>query len=251
MYRRSRNIVITSAPQPPADEGGNSSTGGTLGLDIPKADYARARHSKSGLCSQCFYHSDDFASDDISKLVAKQLRPSYLHIYDPLHSPAIPTKRTKNFGYSSDTKSELVDERGSIRRRRGKTRLAELAKLKPGKRVVVNGNNFGQRVGDSTSLMTGYMGKLAKNGKLLPINALSWRNILDADKERVVQRVKDKFFLTDVPDKYIRKSIGKKWRDHKSILKKRYFDINKTPQAVKADWTAELVQSQWEDLVDY
>ncbi|KAK5846044.1 hypothetical protein PVK06_002310 [Gossypium arboreum] len=44
----------------------------------------------------------------------------------------------------------------------------------------------------------------------------------DSNKNQALDNIKEKFAL-EVSDDYIKKALGKKWRDHKSTLKKIYF----------------------------
>ncbi|OMO73474.1 hypothetical protein CCACVL1_17243 [Corchorus capsularis] len=46
-------------------------------------------------------------------------------------------------------------------------------------------------------------------------------------------------------------NVSKKWRGYKNRLKRRHFDANKTPYAVKALRIDDLVKSQSDDLADY
>ncbi|KAK5793393.1 hypothetical protein PVK06_034536 [Gossypium arboreum] len=44
----------------------------------------------------------------------------------------------------------------------------------------------------------------------------------DSNKNQALDNIKERFAL-EVLDDYIKKALGKKWRDHKSTLKKQYF----------------------------
>ncbi|OMO69401.1 Transposase, Ptta/En/Spm, plant [Corchorus olitorius] len=142
---------------------------------------------------------------------------------------------------------------GDYIRRRGKTRLRDVANLKAGDRIFVQGNGLGQPIGDSAGLLAGFCGKLSRNGLWFPIDTVSWNKIDDADKNRAVDWVKEKFDLRGVSDIWLNSSLAKKWRDHKNRLKRKYFDENLTPNEVKGKLPqiTEIVRTQFYGLVDY
>ncbi|PPS09692.1 hypothetical protein GOBAR_AA10959 [Gossypium barbadense] len=57
---------------------------------------------------------------------------------------------------------------------------------------------------------------------MFPINYESWHHMPDSNKNQALDNIKERFAL-EVSDDYIKKALGKKWRDHKSSLKKLYF----------------------------
>ncbi|KHF97980.1 RNA polymerase sigma-D factor [Gossypium arboreum] len=60
---------------------------------------------------------------------------------------------------------------------------------------------------------------------MLPINYESWHQMPDSNKNQALDNIKERFAL-EVSDTYVKKALGKKWRDHKSTLKKEYFKKN-------------------------
>ncbi|KAK5812252.1 hypothetical protein PVK06_027674 [Gossypium arboreum] len=108
------------------------------------------------------------------------------------------------------------------RRGRGRTLLKYLYELTPVERVKVSGNNLGQPVGSEARLLAGYLGIIAQNANMLPINYESWHQMPDSNKNQALDNIKKRFAL-EVLDTYIKKALGKKWRVHKSTLKKEYF----------------------------
>ncbi|PPR93080.1 hypothetical protein GOBAR_AA27590 [Gossypium barbadense] len=73
-----------------------------------------------------------------------------------------------------------------------------------------------------TRLLEGYLGIIARNANMLPINYESWHHMPDSNKNQALDNIKERFAL-EVSDDYIKKALGKKWRDHKTTLKKLYF----------------------------
>ncbi|KAK8314786.1 hypothetical protein V6Z12_D01G195100 [Gossypium hirsutum] len=49
--------------------------------------------------------------------------------------------------------------------------------------------------------------------------------MFDSNKNEALDNIKERFAL-EVSDNYVKKALGKKWRDHKSTLKKEYFKKN-------------------------
>ncbi|KAK5811839.1 hypothetical protein PVK06_027212 [Gossypium arboreum] len=113
-------------------------------------------------------------------------------------------------------------ESGGTRRARGRTLLRDLYDLDPVERVKVSRNTHGQPVGSEARLLAGYLGILARNANMLPINYESWHHMPDSNKNQALANIKERFAL-EVSDDYIKKALGKRWRDNKSTLKKQYF----------------------------
>ncbi|KHG24236.1 Nuclear pore complex Nup93 [Gossypium arboreum] len=57
---------------------------------------------------------------------------------------------------------------------------------------------------------------------MLPINYESWHQMPDSNKNQALDNIKGRFAL-EVSDDYIKKALGKKWREHKSTMKKTIF----------------------------
>ncbi|KAH1097056.1 hypothetical protein J1N35_013977 [Gossypium stocksii] len=113
-------------------------------------------------------------------------------------------------------------ETGGMHRGQGRTLLKYLNDLTPVERVKVTRNCHGQPVGPEARLFIVYLGIVARNANMLPINYESWHNIPDSNKNQALDNIKERFAL-EVSDAYVKKALGKKWRDHKSNLKKEYF----------------------------
>ncbi|MFQ6637558.1 hypothetical protein Gotur_013637, partial [Gossypium turneri] len=110
---------------------------------------------------------------------------------------------------------------------RGRTLLKNLYELDPIERVKVCRNSFGQHVGSEAQLLAGYLGIIARNANMLPINYESWHQMPDSNKNQALDNIKARFAL-EVSDNYVKKAMGKRWRDHKSTLKKEYFKTKTT-----------------------
>ncbi|KAH1046889.1 hypothetical protein J1N35_037673 [Gossypium stocksii] len=116
-------------------------------------------------------------------------------------------------------------ESDGMRKTQGHMLLKDLYELNFVECVKVARNNLGQPVGSEARLLAGYLGIIARNANLLPINYESWHHKPNSNKNQALDNIKEKFAL-EVSDYYVKKALGKKWRDHKSALKKEYFKKN-------------------------
>ncbi|MFQ6663126.1 hypothetical protein Gotur_030763, partial [Gossypium turneri] len=130
--------------------------------------------------------------------------------------------------------------------RRGRTLLRDLYELDPVERVKVCRNSFGQPIGSEARLLAGYMGILARNTNMLPINYESWHQMPDSNKNQALDNIKARFAL-EVSDAYIKKALGKRWRDHKSTLKKYYYKTKTTLDEKLQNVPPRMLRYQWED----
>ncbi|KAK5812486.1 hypothetical protein PVK06_027916 [Gossypium arboreum] len=81
---------------------------------------------------------------------------------------------------------------------------------------------------------------------MLPINYKSWHHMTDSNKNQALDNIKERFAL-EVSDDYIKKALGKKWRDHKSTLKKKYFQKDISLEEKLRNVPPGMLRYQWED----
>ncbi|KAG8490796.1 hypothetical protein CXB51_014008 [Gossypium anomalum] len=141
-----------------------------------------------------------------------------------------------------------VNGNGGTRRVQGRTLLSDLYNLDPVERVKVSRNTYGQPVRSEARLLAGYLGILARNANMLPINYESWHHMPDSNKNQALANIKDRFTL-EVSDDYIKKTLGKKWRDNKSTLKKQYFKKDISLEEKLRNVPPGMLRYQWEDVV--
>ncbi|KAH1055545.1 hypothetical protein J1N35_033610 [Gossypium stocksii] len=72
----------------------------------------------------------------------------------------------------------------------------------------------------------------------------------DSNKNQALDNIKERFAL-EVSDAYIKKDLGKKWRDHKSILKKEYFKKPISLEEKLQNVPPGMLRYQWEDAVRF
>ncbi|KAK5772112.1 hypothetical protein PVK06_048383 [Gossypium arboreum] len=85
---------------------------------------------------------------------------------------------------------------------------------------------------------------------MLPINHELWHQMPDSNKNQALDNIKERFAL-EVSDTYIKKVLGKKWRDHKSTLKKEYFKKDMSLEEKLRNVPLRMLRYQWEDAVRF
>ncbi|KAG8500391.1 hypothetical protein CXB51_002772 [Gossypium anomalum] len=85
---------------------------------------------------------------------------------------------------------------------------------------------------------------------MLPINYESWHQMPDSNKNQALDNIKERFAL-EVSDNYVKKALGKKWRDHKSTLKDEYFKKNISFEEKLQSVPLGMLRYQWKDAVRF
>ncbi|KAK5842515.1 hypothetical protein PVK06_004882 [Gossypium arboreum] len=188
------------------------------------------------------------------KMPRRRLRDLSI-VQNTTNSEEVSTEQQTIVGSSSvpetlDESVEFQTENGRTRRGRGRTLLTDLYNLNSAERVKVTRNSHGQPVGQEARLLAGYLGIIARNANMLPINYESWHNMPDSNKNQALSNIKERFTL-EVFDAYIKKALGKKWRDHKSILKKEYFKKPISLEEKLQNVPRGMLRYQWEDAVRF
>ncbi|MFQ6643439.1 hypothetical protein Gotur_018481, partial [Gossypium turneri] len=81
------------------------------------------------------------------------------------------------------------DEPAEIQRH---TLLKDLYELDPAECVKVCRKSFGQPVGSKARLLAGYLGIIAQNANMLPINYEPWHQMPDSNKNQALDNIKDR-----------------------------------------------------------
>ncbi|PPS10804.1 hypothetical protein GOBAR_AA09830 [Gossypium barbadense] len=98
---------------------------------------------------------------------------------------------SSNVPETLDEPEEFQTESGGTRRVRGRTLLRDLYDLDPVERVkVISRNTHGQPVGSEARLLAGYLGILARNENMLPINYESWHHMPNSNKNQALANIK-------------------------------------------------------------
>ncbi|MFQ6664999.1 hypothetical protein Gotur_031901 [Gossypium turneri] len=79
---------------------------------------------------------------------------------------------------------------------------------------------------------------------MLPINYESWHQMPDSNKIQALDHIK-------VSNNYVKKALGKRWRDHKSTLKKEYFKSKTILKEKLRNCSPRMLRYQWKDAVRF
>ncbi|XP_052480489.1 uncharacterized protein LOC128034960 [Gossypium raimondii] len=85
---------------------------------------------------------------------------------------------------------------------------------------------------------------------MLTINYESWHKMPDSNKNQALDSIKARFAL-EVSDTYVKKALGKRWRDHKSTLKKDYYKTKTTLEEKLQNVPPGMLRYQWEEAVRF
>ncbi|MFQ6663592.1 hypothetical protein Gotur_031059 [Gossypium turneri] len=85
---------------------------------------------------------------------------------------------------------------------------------------------------------------------MLPINYESWHQMPDSNKNQALDNIKARFAL-EVSDTYVNKALGKRWRDHKSTLKRDYYKTKTTLDEKLQNVPPGMLRYQWEDAIRF
>ncbi|KHG12198.1 DNA-directed RNA polymerase subunit beta'' [Gossypium arboreum] len=104
---------------------------------------------------------------------------------------------SSNVPKTLDEPGEFQTKSGGTCRGRGRTLLKDLYNLNPVERVKVSRNSHGQPVVSEARLLAGYLGILARNSNMLPINHESWHHMLDSNKNQALDNIKKDISLEE------------------------------------------------------
>nr|XP_029119885.1 uncharacterized protein LOC105043294 isoform X2 [Elaeis guineensis] len=147
----------------------------------------------------------------------------------------------------------IGDDTGSARKRRGRgpTRCLDVWNSPEGQHIRVAFNNLGQPIGRKAAKLSNFLGTIARDGHLAPLNFIDWRAVPDGSKEKMWQLVESKFDIDPIGKDWVLKSLGTKWRNWKAELKAAHYDTHKTDEERLADCDKRVVPDQWPFLVAY
>ncbi|KAL3339800.1 hypothetical protein AABB24_028419 [Solanum stoloniferum] len=121
----------------------------------------------------------------------------------------------------------------------------------PGKTIVVPFNSPNQLIGKEGQKLGSFLGIIARTPGLTPLSANDCRVFDDEEKTKLVEFVKKKFSVPICGEEFVKKLIGKKWRDYKCDLKSLYVTKYKTKDALMKNRPSHIPRDQWNPLVSY
>ncbi|KAL5654380.1 hypothetical protein ACJX0J_033699, partial [Zea mays] len=125
-----------------------------------------------------------------------------------------------------DGDAEPNIEEETVGTRRGKTKLKHVWNIPKGHRIVVKCNEFDQPIGEEAGVLGKFLGMVARNGCLC------------------------RFLYPARMEKWVLRTIGDRWRQHKSNLKSIYFDVHKSKEANYKNVPEGVIPDQWIALVN-
>ncbi|XP_052480153.1 uncharacterized protein LOC105761060 [Gossypium raimondii] len=96
---------------------------------------------------------------------------------------------------TADELAEIQTESGGRRKTRERTLLKDLYELNSVERIKIDRNCHSQPIGLEARLLAGYLGIIARNANLLPINYESWHHMPDSNKNEALDNIKERFAL--------------------------------------------------------
>ncbi|KAG2629268.1 hypothetical protein PVAP13_3KG434802 [Panicum virgatum] len=170
----------------------------------------------------------------------------------------------------SSARGDQIDGDGDIevnfhdesedRVKRGKTKLKDIWNLPKGHRIVVRCNELDQPIGVEAGFLGKFLGMVARNGCLCSLSYKDWRLLIgkkekntdeQKNKKDILKQVKMRFMYPSCMEKWILRTIGERWRQHKSNLKSIYFDEHKSTKDNHSNVPNGVFDDQWIALVDY
>ncbi|XP_020092167.1 uncharacterized protein LOC109712811 [Ananas comosus] len=147
---------------------------------------------------------------------------------------------------------EIIDTEGRIKRKRGIQHAKDVWNLPMGERIVIKCNRFGQPLKKGGGILSGWLGLVARMGNWCPIGYKRWKIVPSRYKIDVLNLTRSKFVLpnSDI-DKWVLKSLSRKWKNFRFELKAKYMLEDLTEQQLASNVPHGIVPHQWVDLVRY
>ncbi|XP_074299231.1 uncharacterized protein LOC141630290 [Silene latifolia] len=150
---------------------------------------------------------------------------------------------------------ECIVQDPNGQRTRGKTVLADIWNLPAGHRIVVEINKSNQPIGYEVGVLGHFCGTVARNGGLYSLSYTRWDYLKKGNKgtnqTMILKEVQTRFLYPKILEYWILKSIGHKWRDHKCLLKGRYYSDDENISELHNNCPQDVKQDQWISLVNF
>lgn len=147
---------------------------------------------------------------------------------------------------------ENEDAENAETKERKKRKLKYIWNLPKGKRIMVRCNDIDQPIGKEGKHLGDFLGSVARNGSLCCLSYKDWRLLkTKTNVKAILYQVKMRFLYPPRMEKYILKTIGDRWRQHKSDLKAMYFDEKKSTKANYNNKPKSVTPDQWRSLVNH
>ncbi|KAL2337062.1 hypothetical protein Fmac_011508 [Flemingia macrophylla] len=120
-------------------------------------------------------------------------------------------------------------------------------------KILTQWNRNNQPVGDSSSLLAGFLGQVASNFGNFPVLYESWTQVPEQYKNNVyVNTIQANFVVNDVEHKqYILGSLGKKWKDKRCRLFDKFHNWEQSVEENIENHPPHIPQDHWAIFVRY
>ncbi|XP_073066051.1 uncharacterized protein [Primulina eburnea] len=110
--------------------------------------------------------------------------------------------------------------------RRGRTVMKDVHALHHDDLLHVTFNERGQPYGDLQPVLANYVGTIARNGVLLPLDYLNWRKVPKHRLEEAWKLVIARFIISDQHQDFVMQMMGVAWRRWRTEVKATSYDSN-------------------------
>ena len=76
-----------------------------------------------------------------------------------------------------------------MRTRQGPTQAKDVWKLPPGEKIIIRCNELGQPINRAGSLLSSFLGSVARKGQLCPLNYTKWNDMLPSYKVELLRLI--------------------------------------------------------------
>ncbi|XP_027187224.2 uncharacterized protein [Cicer arietinum] len=147
---------------------------------------------------------------------------------------------------------EVINEAGHISKTH--LRVSDVLEAPPNvSRIITRWNSNGQPVGSAAGLLGGFLGEIARKFKDFPIMYDNWKLVPSTRKNEIFKdKIQSKFVVDDKDNKkYILSSLGKKWRDARCRLFKKFYKWDISLEENLQNYPRSINQDHWTIFVQY
>ncbi|XP_038974536.1 uncharacterized protein LOC120105861 [Phoenix dactylifera] len=145
----------------------------------------------------------------------------------------------------------IQDGLGRVRRTRGPTRAQDVWSLREDEKIVVQCNELGQPIKRAASILSTFLGSVARKGQLCPLNYTKWNEMLPSYKVELLKVIEKKFLLPKESHDWVLKSVNRKWKEYRAKLKTDWKHDGMTEEEVARVCPPDVIPHQWRELVHY
>ncbi|PSS02901.1 Bromodomain-containing protein [Actinidia chinensis var. chinensis] len=206
----------------------------------PMSDYISHQQQDQTISSQTQPHQPSSSSDDQTYQPPQGTSRGQQHSRQP--QPSQPQAGVEM--RSANSNSTRRKTRG-----RGPTRCLDVWNSEG--KLPIETNEFGQPIGLDAPKLINFLGTVARDGHISPLNYVDWRAVPDENKEKMWQIVQSKFEIDPTSKSWVLKSIANKWRNWKANLKAFHYIPHKADEERLADRDERVLPDQWRILISF